>query len=47
MKNEVAAVVGVGPGLGAALVKRFCQRRIYYDRGRPAGLKLDQLARRR
>ena len=23
MKNEVAAVVGVGPGLGAALVKRF------------------------
>ncbi|MGH7253014.1 MAG: hypothetical protein ACREIE_04345 [Nitrospiraceae bacterium] len=23
MKNEVAVVMGVGPGLGAALVKRF------------------------
>lgn len=23
MKNEVAAAVGVGPGLGAALAKRF------------------------
>jgi NAD(P)-dependent dehydrogenase (short-subunit alcohol dehydrogenase family) len=27
MKNEVAVVVGVGPGLGAALVKRFAKER--------------------
>jgi NAD(P)-dependent dehydrogenase (short-subunit alcohol dehydrogenase family) len=25
MKNEVAVVMGVGPGLGAALVKRFAK----------------------